>query len=192
MGLKIHSIAEIPEGVSRSYYMYLLDYYNWDEPIGNTLRANFDRMAEFASKNDAVIIQPVGESHFFSDLLSWESINGMKPEDILPAIMITSIHPCYFLERNGQHCIGESIPKDEIILIQLKEICPTPSDVIKVIEQIFADIKEKKNIRDFEIKKRQKAGVGKALTDSLILQPNFMGVGVDIKEAFSVFKRKNV
>ena len=67
MGLKIHSIAEIPDSVSRSYYLYVLDYYNWDEPIGNTLRANFDRMAEFASKNDAVVIQPFGESHFYSD-----------------------------------------------------------------------------------------------------------------------------
>jgi hypothetical protein len=56
VGLEIHSIAEIPDSVSRSYYLYVLDYYNWDEPIGNTLRANFDRMAEFASKNDAVVI----------------------------------------------------------------------------------------------------------------------------------------
>ena len=62
MGLKIHSIAEIPENVTRSYYMYVLDYFNWDEPIGNTLRSNFDRMAYFASKNDAIVIKAVGES----------------------------------------------------------------------------------------------------------------------------------
>jgi hypothetical protein len=59
MGLKIYSIAEIPENVSRSYYMYVLDYYNWDEPIGNTLRANFG-MAEFASKNDAGALRNLG------------------------------------------------------------------------------------------------------------------------------------
>lgn len=191
MGLKIHSIAEIPENVTRSYYMYVLDYYNWDEPIGNTLRSNFDRMANFASKNDAIVIQPLGESHFFSELLSWESINGMKPEDILPAIMITTIHPSYFLKRDEQQCLGEPIPEDELILIQLKEICPTASDVINVIEKIFSDIREKKNIRDFEVANTQKAGVDQALTDALILKPSFMGVGIDLKEAFAIFKSKN-
>ena len=64
MGLKIHSIAEIPENASRSYYLYILDYYNWDEPIGNTLRNSFDKIAEFASRNDSVVIQGIGESHF--------------------------------------------------------------------------------------------------------------------------------
>ena len=37
MGLKIHTLAEIPDSVSKNYYLYILDYYNWDEPIGHTL-----------------------------------------------------------------------------------------------------------------------------------------------------------
>jgi hypothetical protein len=191
MGLKIHSIAEIPDNVSRSYYMYVFDYYNWDEPIGNTLRSNFDRMAEFASKNDAVVIQPVGDSHFFSELLSWESLNGMKPEDVLPAIMITSIHPKYFLDRDNQEVRGEPIPEDEIVFIQLKGICKQPTDVLKIIEQIFTDIKGRKELKNFRVKEEQKAGVSGALVDSLILEPNFMGVGVDLNKVFSVFRRKN-
>ena len=188
MGLKIHSIAEIPENVSRSYYIYVLDYYNWDEPIGNTLRSNFDRMAEFASNNDAVIIQPVGESHFFSELLSWESINGMEPEELLPAIMITTIHPQYFLDRDNEQCLGEPIPETELVLIQLKDTCKTPSDVLKIIENIFEDIKEKKEIKNFQIRREQKAGVGGALVDSLILEPNLAGVGVNLKKVFSIFR----
>ena len=51
MGLKIHTLAEIPDSVSKNYYLYILDYYNWDEPIGNTLRENFDKIAEFAANN---------------------------------------------------------------------------------------------------------------------------------------------
>ena len=35
MGLKIHTLAEIPDSVSKNYYLYILDYYNWDEPIGS-------------------------------------------------------------------------------------------------------------------------------------------------------------
>jgi len=172
--------------------MYVLDYYNWDEPIGNTLRSNFDRMAEFASKNDAVVVQPVGESHFFSELLSWKSINGMNPEDILPAIMITSIHPKYFLERDNQECFGELTPESEIIFIKLKEVCKTTDDVIKIIEQLFSDIKEGKSISNFEVAKEQKVGKGRALADSLILKPSLFGLGVDIKQAFSIFKKPRV
>ncbi len=37
MGLKISTIAGLPENEERSYYLYILYYYNWDEPISNTL-----------------------------------------------------------------------------------------------------------------------------------------------------------
>lgn len=190
MGLKIHSLAEIPYEIERSYYLYVLDYYNWDEPIGNTLHSNFNRMAEFASKNDAVIIQPVGDSHFFSELLSWQEINGMKPEELLPALMITSLHPKYFLERDNKEIRGEPIPKNEIIFLQLKNMCTTSNDVLDVIEQIFSDIRKKEKISNFKIKKELKAGVGNTLVDSLILEPNIAGVGVDIKKLFSFFRTK--
>ena len=185
MGLKIHSIAEIPENVSRSYYLYLLDYYNWDEPIANTLRANFDLMADFASKNDAVVIQPFAESHFYSELLSWESINGMKPEDVLPAILVTTIHPKYFLDRDNKECRGEPIPEDKLIFLKLKDKCKQPSDVITLIEKIFSDIKNKKEICNFQVSKKQNAGVGRALVNALILEPNFSGIGIDLKKLLS-------
>lgn len=191
MGLKIHSLAEIPESASRSYYIYILDYYNWDEPIGNTLRDNFDRMALFASQNDAVVIQPLGESHFYSDLLSWESINGIKPEDVLPAILITTIHPKYFHDRDNKNCRGEPIPEDELIFLSLKDSCKQPADVLIIIEKIFSDIKEKKEISNFQLAKRQKAHFGKALVDSVILEPNISGIGIDLKKLFSdVFSKK--
>jgi hypothetical protein len=185
VGLKIHSIAEIPENVSRSYYLYVLDYYNWDEPIANTLRSNFDRMAEFASKNDAVVIQPLGESHFYSELLSWESINGLKPRDILPAILVTTIHPKYFLDRDNVQCRGEPIPEDKLIFLKLRDICKQPSDVVDIIEKIFDDIENKKEICNFEVAQKQSAGVGRALADAIILQPNISGVGIDLKKLFT-------
>ena len=47
MGLKISTLAAIPENVNRSYYLYILDYYNWDEPISNVLRNHFDTIAEY-------------------------------------------------------------------------------------------------------------------------------------------------
>lgn len=191
MGLKIHSLAEIPESVSKSYYLYILDYYNWDEPIGNTLRNSFDKIVEFATKNDSVVIQGIAESHFYSELLSWESVNGIPPSELLPALMITTIHPKYFVDRDNKQTKGEKIPNDSIIFLKIGEICKSPQDVVKLIEKIFKDIENKKEIKDFQVKAELKAGIGKALTNAIILEPNFCGFGVDIKKLFSFLSKDN-
>lgn len=96
MGLKIHSLAEIPESVTKSYYLYILDYYNWDEPIGNTLRENFDKIAEFASTNDSVVIQGIAGSHFYSEFMSWEAINGIAPRRTSACVNDNIITPKVF------------------------------------------------------------------------------------------------
>lgn len=190
MGLKINTIAEIPENVSRSYYLYILDYYNWDEPIGNTLRNSFDKIADFAAENDSIVIQGISESHFYSELMSWESVNGIDPKDLLPALMITTIHPKYFLNGNERELVGEKIPEDKLIFIEIGEICKTPQDVIKLIEKVFRDIKEKKEIKDFQVKKELKGKVGKILNDTIILEPNIAGVGVNINNLFKFLSKK--
>ena len=180
MGLKINTIAEIPNNVSRSYYLYILDYYNWDEPIGNTLRDNFDKIAEFTAKNDSVVIQGIKESHFYNELFSFDRINGMTPEELLPALMITTLHPQYFLSRDEKRSIGEPIPKDKVIFLKISEICKSPSDVIKLIGKIFSDIKSKKAICDFAVTKYSRRGVGGALVDSMILEPKILGAEIEL------------
>jgi len=192
MGLKISTIAAIPESVSRDYYLYILDYYNWDEPIGNTLRSSFDKIAKFASENNSVAIQGIPESHFYSELMSWESINGIDPKELLPALMITSIHPKYFLERDNQESRGEKIPEDKLVFIELGKTCKTPQDVLKLIEKVFKDIKDKKKIEDFQIKKELKGGIGKILNDTIILEPNIAGVGISINNIFKFLSKKQV
>ena len=192
MGLKINTLAEIPENVSKSYYLYILDYYNWDEPIGNTLRNSFDKIAEFAAKNDSVVIQGISESHFYSELMSWESINGIDPKDLLPALLITTIHPQYFLNGNDKQIKGEKIPEDNLIFLEIGKICKSPQDVIKLIEKIFKDIQERKDIKNFQVKKELKAGIGKVLNDAIILEPNFMGVGVNFNKIFNFLKKDTV
>ena len=187
MGLKISTIAAIPENVERSYYLYILDYYNWDEPISNTLRNSFDKIAKFAAENDSVAITGILESHFYSELLSFNSINGIKPEDILPALMITTIHPKYFLDGNDIQDYRERKPNDKLIFIEIGKICQNPQDVIKIIENIFVDIKEKKDLKDFQIKKELKAGIGKILNDTIILEPNVGGIGININNIFKYF-----
>jgi hypothetical protein len=55
MGLYVHSLGEIPNGAERAYYVYLLDY-GWEEPLGSAVRANLPRMADLASRSDAIVI----------------------------------------------------------------------------------------------------------------------------------------
>lgn len=188
MGLKIHSLAEIPEQVTKSYYLYILDYYNWDEPIGKTLRASFDKLAEFASKNDSVVIQGIAESHFYSELMSWESVNGIDPSELLPALMITTLHPKYFLDGHNKQLIGYKIPEDKLVFLKLGEICKSPQDVVTLLGKIISDIQGRKELKDFKVKKELKKGIGKSLTDALILEPNISGIGINIKELFSFLK----
>ncbi len=190
MGLKINTLAEIPESVTKSYYLYILDYYNWDEPIGNALRNSFDKIAEFAAKNDSVVIQGISESHFYSELMSWESINGIDPKELLPALMITSIHPRYFLNGNEKQTNGEKIPEDNLVFLEIGKICKTPQDVIKLIEKIFKDIQERKEIKNFQVKKELKSGIGKILNNTLILEPNIAGVGVNLNNLFRFLAKK--
>lgn len=188
MGLKIHTLAEIPENVSKSYYLYILDYHNWNEPIGNTLRENFDKIAEFAAKNDSVVIQGMSGSLIYTELMSWKAVNGIDPVELLPALMITTLHPKYFLDSKEQES-GE-IPRDKFIFLELRKICQTPQDVIIILEKIFQDIKEKRAIQDFKIKKELKGGIGKILNDAIILEPNIGGVGINLNSLFRFLRGK--
>lgn len=190
MGLKISTIAAIPESVERSYYLYILDYYNWDEPISNALRNSFDKIAKFAAENDSVAIQGIPESHFYSELMSWESVNGIDPKELLPALMITTIHPKYFLEGNDKQSSGGKIPEDKLVFIEIGKVCKAPQDVVKVIEKVFQDIKDKKEIKDFKVKKELKGGIGKILNDTIILEPNIAGLGVNINNIFKFLSKK--
>lgn len=107
---------------------------------------------------------------------------------MLPAFMITTIHPNYFVSRNDQRCEGEPIPKDEIVFIRLRDTCKKPGDVLLMLEKIFDDIKDGKRQRDFQVAEEQKRGRGGALANALILEPNFAGVGVDLKRLWSALR----
>lgn len=181
MGLKVSTIAALPENTERSYYLYILDYYNWDEPISNTLRNSFDKLAVFAAQNDAVVIQGFPESHFYSELMSWESVNGVDPKELLPALMITTIHPKYFLDGNDKQRTGGKVPEDKLIFIEIREVCKSPQDVVRIIEKILQDIKDKKEIKDFRVKKELKGGIGKILNDAIILESDLYGTSVSKK-----------
>lgn len=176
MGLMIHSLEILSSEAKRDYFIYILDY-GWSEPLADVIRKNFQNLAAWASKNDFAIITGVGEiGHFDNEVLSWHSINGENAKNILPAILITKTNPHRFREFSD---LGrKKMNKDFCyILIPLKKCCKTETDVLDLMRKVTKDIESKKDLADFQIKKELKPGLGKAIVKSVILEPNFNGLG---------------
>jgi hypothetical protein len=186
MGLYVHSLGEIPAGAERAYYVYLLDY-GWEESLGNAVRANLPRMADLASRSNAVVIHGPRGVHFEDEVLSWHHVNGQDAGNVLPAILITARHPSTFCElieaeraRRGN--------RDTLLLIPLRKMCKSAEDVVELIHRVFEDIKDKRQLSDFSVAKRMRRGVAGALVDAVILQPKIGGVGFDLKKLFTGIK----
>lgn len=189
----VHSLENIPESAKRDYFIYLLDY-GWREPIGEALRDNFDKMAHQSAINKAVIIKGTVAEHFQNEVFSWHQINGISGEDALPALLISNMHPCYFRDHVhgkewGKALLNQSKADDmKLILIPFRKFCKTSTEAVELIQKIFTDIENQKDISEFAIAKEMKAEKGKAIMDALILEPNIAGVGIDFKKLFGFLK----
>jgi hypothetical protein len=188
MGLVISSLNNFPYKRLRDYYVYLLEY-GFDDPVGSALMDNFWHMAKMASKNKAVVIAGSADDrfHFANEVLSFHNINGENADEILPAILITNRPPDEFKEYDGQ---GKRHPKDcNLILIPLKRFCKDASEVAALIQKIFTDIEKKKDLSEFRVAKEMKGGIGKAIVDSIILEPNFSGIGFSFNKLAQQLRR---
>ncbi len=188
----IHSLDNIPESAQRDYFIYLLDY-GWNEPISDALRSNFDQMAHESSVNKAVVIKGTVGEHFQNEVFSWHQINGLNGDDVLPALLISNNHPSYF--RNNNHGAGweQGLVKEseldnmKLIIIPFRKFCKSRTEVVALIQKVFSDIKEQKDLSDFAIAREIKKGRGKAIVDAIILEPNVSGIGIDIKKLIRGF-----
>jgi len=190
MGLMIHSLGELPLEAQRGYYIYLLDY-GWEEPLRDVLDRNFDKMADLASRSNAVVMKGTVGHHFSDEVLSSHHINGQPGEELLPAIMITTRHPSNFRE-SGREWLNrrKNYPQDRLLLIPLRKVCKSSEDVVTVIEKIFNDIADKKTLSDFEVVDEMREGKARAVVDALILQPNFAGIGINFNYIIDFFSGK--
>jgi hypothetical protein len=191
MGLMVYSLDSIPVNAGRDYFVYLLDY-GWDEPISNALRNNFDEMAKIAAKNRAVIIKGTEAAHFENEVMSWHHINNEDAGGLLPALLITNKHAAYFRDNHKYGYSDRNVLRVEdnddnmkMILVPFKRFCSSSVDAVTLIQKIFTDIESGKDLSDFKIAKQMKKGIGHALVDSLILEPNFSGIGF----SFNKFKK---
>lgn len=197
MGLHVHTLGDISNTKinDRDYFIYLLDY-GWKEPLSEVLMKNFDKMAIESAQNSAVTITgPVG--HFANDVFSWHHINKIDGEEVLPAILITNKHPNYFYKLESNFSMESLYEQDEsgemkLILIPLKDHCQSNTDVVNLIQKVFENIKAKKELNDFSILKELKKNNvhSNQYFDTLILQPNFFGMGLNLNNVISKFLNK--
>jgi hypothetical protein len=65
-----------------------------------------------------------------------------------------------------------------MILFPLKKHCSTTTDVIELIQKIFTNIKQEKDLNDFNIVKEKNKGQNGAVASSLIIEPTSTGTKV--------------
>lgn len=150
-------------------------------------------MCQIAAQNKAVVIKGTVASHFQNEVLSWHHINGENAENLLPALLITNKHPKYFNESNASFMYEKiknmNVAKNEdmrMILIPFKENCSNEKEVMDIINNVFVDVEHGTDLTNFSIAKRNQKGIGCSIVDSVILQPNISGVGVDIKKLLKI------
>ena len=197
MGLYVSNLRGLPQTDSIEYYVYLLDY-GWHEPLTAALKNNFIHMADLAAKSHSLVLAGTNPReftndvigiHFEDDLFSWDRVNGEGGDYILPAIMITNLHPSYFLEKPYKFhpkFSKSGITDNSLILIPIKKFCKETQDVLCLVDNIFHDIAAQKPLLEFSI--TRKINKDKGFLDALILEPNISGIGIDLKKALSWLK----
>jgi hypothetical protein len=189
MGLKVSTIARLPIATDRDYFIYFLDY-GWDEPLSQALYDNFERMATFAAEHRSLVIAGLNRQEFANEVLSWHRVNGEDASDLLPAIMISDCDPRSLAETNefgpnshGRH--RENLKPERFFIIPLKQVCENATDVTDLLARIADDIRRKKKLTDFEVRKivnRSSEGLG----EMVVLRPSIAGFGIDLKKAYQL------
>lgn len=193
MGLYVSTMRELPTG-DRSLYIYLLDY-GW--PAGDyerLFRDHFGHLSARASETGSVVVMSGRGVHFANEVLDWHQICGHDATDILPAILITHTHPKYF--SAGDYSFENDTPTEglgDIALIPLKAVCKQPDDFLKIIGSIFDDLDKGLTLRNFRAepfdiltdrKPSRVRSMAERVGKAVLLQPNFGGVGIDLKKFF--------
>jgi nucleoside phosphorylase len=176
--MHVHSLGQLPAGAKRAYYVYLLDY-GWADERATAMFRNFERMADLASRHDAVVIRGCVAQHFADEVLSWHHINGRDSKDLLPAILITTRHPEQFRNHGVDDSNGRN-ENDRLLIVPLRGVCDGPDDVVPLLAKIFTDIENKRALRDFEVSELMRAGDDGAVRDAVVLRHASGGHGTSL------------
>lgn len=192
MGLYVSHIKSLPLDQKRKLYVYLLDYGWPDDVYEKLFRDHFQAMAKRASETGAIVLASHRGIHFANEVLSYHRVVEFNGEDVLPAILITKTHPTYFVESFDERTPEGKKALEEVVLVPLRKACRSPEYFSQVVESIFRDLEKGLDLKDFRVAshdpKRNSISAtqnaGRRLWESILLEPNFGGVGVDLKKLF--------
>ena len=184
MGVKITSLTQIPSDLDLSYYVYLLTS-GYPYGVERGLRRSFEIFAREAGEGDFVAFEGlVGE--FGGEVMNAYSIDGIDVDEILPALLISTVNPHQF---KAVHSIDKSGPFQEnerVILVSLRQLCSKEDDVYDLVRSIIQDMREGKELSNFASNDERKT----KFLDAMVLEPNFVGLGVNLKELWNYLRRK--
>jgi hypothetical protein len=184
MGVKITSLAQIPSDLTIPYFVYLLTS-NYPTRVDRGLRRSFEIFAKQAGERDFVAFEGlVGE--FGGEVMNAYSIDGIPVDDILPAILISTVNPHQFMIARSIDRSGPFKEQEKVILISLRQACESEDDVYNLVGQLIRDMKEGRDLSSFAVSKTKRT----QFLDALVLEPNFAGVGVNLKQLWKFFRRR--
>jgi hypothetical protein len=199
MGLLVSHLSTITKHPSRSLYIYLLDF-GWPEGKYEQLfKDHFQAMAKRASETGSLIIASHRGVHFANDVLSYYRVLDLDTEKVLPALLITKTPPSYFKETEGPRerlvpdIETDDLCRDNIVVVPLKTCCTTPEEFASLMESAFSDLSKGTQIPNFRVAEHDKyhdkplrpssmAVSAKRIGKSIVIEPNFFGIGVDLKK----------
>lgn len=176
LGYNISCISNLPS--MSGYYFFLLgkEDYTYGQS-GTALYKKFDELAERIGSDSAIVKSHKGKS-FAVELeksfqsKSWFHEMYIKCLSIEPALVIMNRHPKKFDLKDGEFLAIISFET-------LDAIYPTEYELIKDIINLAT--KDDLNI----LKKAEEHGKGIGLLEriknAILLQPNFSGIGIDLK-----------
>lgn len=199
MGLYVSHISTLPADQTRELYVYLLDYGWPDGEYEQIFRDHFQSMSKRASETRSIVIASHRGIHFANEVLSFHRVFDLDPDEILPAVLITKTHPSYFVETYGpeEHPIADpstdTLCRNDVVLIPLRSACTSPADFASLVESIFADLSGGLDLQNFRVSKhdkhhskpdagRKSQGLASRFGRAIVLEPNFAGFGINLKE----------
>ncbi len=186
MGLYVTCLDTVSIKDERSLYIYLLDY-GWPEGRWEKIfKKHFMKMADMAAETGAVVVGSPRGVHFANDILSWHKVGDLDAETVLPGLLVTKTHPSYFeglseIENGELH---------DMLIVPLRSFCQNEDDFLKAVEEIFSDLREGKELRNFSIathdfRKSKQKKIGDRLVKSIEAKPGAFGFAIDLKSFFS-------
>lgn len=196
MGLIVSHLKTLESFKDKNLYVYLLDYGWPDGKYEKLFKSHFTTLAHKASASNSLVITSTKGVHFANEVLAYYKVLDLDAQKVLPAILISRIHPAYFKKTDGpeEHSIDQEndpLIRDNVVFIPLKNCCEAEADFVNIIESIFRDLERGANISNFEVAKHDEYHVKplptflKRIPSAIILQPNFIGFGVDLMKLFS-------